>query len=93
MFLIIIFLCFNFQISFVFTQSLLTNHHKFSEILDILDEIYTKCPSITHIYDLKYNSVNGLPLRVIAISDYPERHELGEPEFKYVSNMHGNEVV
>ena len=68
-------------------------HHNTQEVFDILDRIHGKCPDITYIYDLPLKSVQKRPLRVIVFSDNPKHHEVLEPEFKYVGNMHGNEVV
>ncbi|CAF0774571.1 unnamed protein product [Rotaria sordida] len=69
------------------------NHHNTDEMLTVLDRIHKKCPDITHIYDLPLKSIENRPLRVIVFSDHPKYHELLEPEFKYIGNMHGNEVV
>lgn len=69
------------------------NHHNTDEMFALLERIQTQCPDITYIYDLPLNSSKDRPLRVIVFSDNPEEHELLEPEFKYVGNMHGNEVV
>ena len=74
-------------------STVLTNHHNNQQVLEIIDNVHKKCPEITHVYDLGLKSVKGIPLRVIAFSDNPTEHEQGEPEFKYVGNMHGNEVV
>ncbi len=75
------------------TAGVLSNHHTNQEIYAIIDQVSKKCPDITYVYDLPLKSTKGLPLRVIAFSDNPHKHEFGEPEFKYVGNMHGNEVV
>ncbi|CAF1485827.1 unnamed protein product [Adineta ricciae] len=69
------------------------NHHNTEEMLAALDYIHAQCPDITHIYDLPLRSTENRPLRVIIFSDQPKIHEPLEPEFKYVANMHGNEVV
>ncbi|RNA21796.1 Carboxypeptidase E, partial [Brachionus plicatilis] len=71
----------------------LDNHHTNEQIFEILSTIHKKCPHITHIYDLDRKSANNTHLRVIVFSDHPEKHEPMEPEFKYVANMHGNEVI
>lgn len=71
----------------------LQNHHTNEQIFEILDKIHEKCPHITHIYDLDRKSANNTHMRVIVFSDNPDEHESMEPEFKYVANMHGNEVI
>jgi len=69
------------------------NHHNTEQMFDVLDHVHEKCPHITYIYDLPLKTVEKRPIRVIVFSDNPKHHELLEPEFKYVGNMHGNEVV
>jgi len=73
--------------SFVF------KHHDNEEMLELLTNIHDRCPNITRLYTLDYTSTRGFPLAVIEISDNPGRHDLMEPEFKFVGNMHGNEVL
>ena len=73
--------------------TLLDNHHTNEEVFAIIEQVNQKCPHITHVYDLGAKTARGQPLRVIAFSDNPSVHEELEPEFKYVGNMHGNEVV
>ncbi|XP_068558679.1 carboxypeptidase M [Cebidichthys violaceus] len=49
-------------------------------------------PDITHLYSIG-QSVRGQTLWVLALGLSPRRHTVGIPEFKYVANMHGNEVL
>jgi hypothetical protein len=69
------------------------NHHNTEQMFDVLNRVHEKCPDITYVYDLPLKTVENRPIRVIVFSDNPKHHELLEPEFKYVGNMHGNEVV
>ncbi|KAJ8977281.1 hypothetical protein NQ317_015566 [Molorchus minor] len=68
-------------------------HHNNTELLRVLQDVTRKCSNISRIYTLSENSVLGIPLYVIEFSAKPGHHEILKPEFKYVANMHGNEVL
>jgi carboxypeptidase E len=89
---------------FVFSLKIKTNlcrdntnikfkHHNNRELNELLQEVHRSCPTITRLYELSERSVKGWPLTVIELSDNPGQHEFLEPEFKYIANMHGNEVL
>jgi len=67
-------------------------HHDYNAMTNILRTFATKYPSITKLHALGESGQNRI-LWVLEISDNPGVHEPGEPEFKYIGNMHGNEVV
>ena len=67
-------------------------HHNNEELISLMRLYATEYSPITHLYSIG-QSVTGTELFAIEISDNPGVHELGEPEFKYVANMHGNEVT
>ena len=67
-------------------------HHDHEEMLEYMNDIAKRCPRITRMYNIG-KSIDGRKLVVMEMSDNPGQHELLEPEFKYVGNMHGNEVV
>nr|XP_009860572.2 carboxypeptidase N catalytic chain-like [Ciona intestinalis] len=67
-------------------------HHSAENLLKILLNVSMACAEVSRVYSIG-NSVTGTPLWVIEFSNNPGVHETGEPEFRYVANMHGNEVT
>ncbi|XP_037531562.1 probable carboxypeptidase X1 [Nematolebias whitei] len=67
-------------------------HHNYKEMRKLMKLVNEECPNITRVYSIG-KSYTGLKLYVMEISDNPGKHELGEPEFRYVAGMHGNEAL
>ena len=67
-------------------------HHSNKEMYAIMANYAQHFPKITRLYSIG-QSVRGKELMVLEITDHPGVHEPGEPEFKYIGNMHGNEVT
>uniref|UniRef100_A0A3B4BBL0 Peptidase M14 domain-containing protein n=1 Tax=Periophthalmus magnuspinnatus TaxID=409849 RepID=A0A3B4BBL0_9GOBI len=67
-------------------------HHNYKDMRTLMKSVHDECPNITRIYTIG-RSYQGLKLYVMEFSDNPGKHELGEPEFRYVAGMHGNEAL
>ena len=67
-------------------------YYSHDEMMTVLQNLVQQYSSIAKSYSTG-KSVQGRDLLVVEISDNPGVHEELEPEFKYVGNMHGDEVV
>ncbi|CAH8590333.1 unnamed protein product [Schistosoma turkestanicum] len=73
------------------------NHHSQADIERIINRVTEKCPDISQAYYLATGGItttqNGNRLFVIALGKHVNSSKRGIPEFKYIGNMHGDEVV
>ncbi|XP_059048175.1 carboxypeptidase D isoform X2 [Achroia grisella] len=67
-------------------------HHNYLKMEAYLRDLSEKYPDITNLTSIG-QSVEGRELYVLEVTRNPGKHIPGKPEFKYVANMHGNEVV
>lgn len=74
------------------TPTELHKHHHHDEMVKLLQALNRKFSEISRLYSIG-KSVEGRELWVLEISDKPGVHQVLKPEFRYIANMHGNEVV
>lgn len=72
-------------------QNVALGYPSFEEMTKKLKSLALKKPSITQLFSIG-KSVNGKDLWVMKISDNAGMDEV-EPEFKYISSMHGDEIT
>ncbi|CAH0595249.1 unnamed protein product [Chrysodeixis includens] len=68
------------------------SHHDYAKMESYLRELHEQYPTLTKLTSIG-KSVEGRELYVLEVTKDPGEHKAGKPEFKYVANMHGNEVV
>ncbi len=73
------------------TKNQMAAYHTYEELTAELDSIATGHPDICHLESIGH-SVQGRELWFMKISDNVDQEE-DEPEFKYISTMHGDEPV
>jgi len=69
----------------------LSGYHNYDALTAFLQDVSSRCANITNLFSLG-KSVQDRDLWCIEFSSNPGTNE-AEPEFKYVGNMHGDEVV
>lgn len=74
------------------TPTELHKHHNYVELVAFIKDLNKQYPKISRLYNIG-ESLKGRKLWVLEISDRPGEHQLMKPEFRYIANMHGNEVV
>ncbi|MBN3280823.1 CBPM Carboxypeptidase, partial [Polyodon spathula] len=76
----------------LWVQGLDFNFHDSRQIEAYLQSVSKNYSTFTNLYSIG-KSVQGRELWVLVLGKYPIEHKVGIPEFKYVGNMHGDEVV
>ncbi|XP_078532835.1 carboxypeptidase M isoform X2 [Lissotriton helveticus] len=70
----------------------LSTYHNTAAVEAFLQSVANDYPSITYLHSIG-KSVLGRDLWVLVLGKSPSAHTVGIPEFKYVANMHGDEVI
>jgi len=68
------------------------SYHHADDLGKFFAVVAAECSEIAQVFTIGQSS-QGRPLQGVRITDNPTVHEEGEPEFKYVGNMHGDETV
>lgn len=69
-----------------------SRYHNYNDMKALLETLAYNYQNLAKVYDIG-TSVEGRKLYVIQISKNVNQRDLGEPRFKFVGNMHGNEAV
>ena len=80
------------QQDFTCASALEFKYYNYADTYDAVQNITSQCKGISRIYNIG-KSVQKRDLFVVELSKNPGKHETLEPDFKYVGNMHGNEVI
>lgn len=72
--------------------TIISKYHSYSELVTLFSELNHLYPNLTKLHHVG-RSVENRTLLAIQISDNVDEVEPGEPFFKYIGNMHGNEAV
>uniref|UniRef100_UPI00358FB25D inactive carboxypeptidase-like protein X2 isoform X2 n=1 Tax=Myxine glutinosa TaxID=7769 RepID=UPI00358FB25D len=67
-------------------------HHNYEAMKKLLAGVHSDCSNVTRLYWLG-RSAQRRRLYAFEMSENPGMHEAGEPEFRYVAGMHGNEAL
>jgi len=70
----------------------MSSYHDYSAMRTTLQNLVSKYPNLAKLHVIG-TSVQNRQLLAIQITDKVNQREIGEPCFKYVANMHGNEPV
>ena len=73
-------------------ELLLDEYHNYDSMKSLLNGFQQTYPKISKVFSIG-KSVQNRDLLVFQISDQIDRVEPGEPMFKYVANMHGDEAI
>ncbi|RZC32139.1 Peptidase M14 domain containing protein [Asbolus verrucosus] len=63
---------------FAGTHQFQFKHHNNDELVQVLQDVNSRCPNVTRLYTLTETSVLGIPLYVIEFSTKPGHHEISK---------------